>query len=387
MKWKTDFFDRVKHDVEPAEIEVNEDKMTCTVKSGNRSATFNIEKTDDDFVYSIKHKLKVIRVWGLDNFIDFINDEVKEGWRKRSFLDGFLNGMIYSPKELKNARESSVSSGLSIFSRLSLCENEVKSAFSDADVKKILKKYNEEYDFLYKNYDRVAGYDEAVDAWDEYIKKDAFKDLVEKLNKARQDIFSSDREIVALLFALDDLGYLAKLEDDDEFATNRRILDRLIRDYKKCEALNQKLRFKTVDGKKVPMNEKEREEYFKFLKKLNNKWKIILPSLDVDMYTPEEIIKKAERLKTESQTHYISESGRQQKEYKIYCPQFNREVEINKMSRDGDEMAQDFMKNRGRVYFSKRDAKEALKKYKGTPFALWLQVGEVDPFTNRIYPC
>ena len=206
--------------------------------------------------------------------------------------------MIYSQKELKKVEESS----LKVLNRIGFCKKEVNSAFSDTDVKKILKKFHEEYDFLYENYDRVSGYNEALESWDDYIKKQSFKDLVGKLNKARMDIFSSDREIVALMFALDDLGYLDKID-------------------------------------------------------------------------------------VESSSHYISESGRTLKEYKIYCPQFNREVEINKMSRDGDALAQDFMKNRRKSYFSKREAKEALKKYKGTPFALWLQVGEVDPFTNHIYPC
>lgn len=88
-----------------------------------------------------------------------------------------------------------------------------KKALDDGDeIKKILNKYNQEYNFLYNNHDKVAGYEEAVRAWDEYINHPDFRELIGKLIKARHDMFTSDREIGALMFALDALGYLDKFD-------------------------------------------------------------------------------------------------------------------------------------------------------------------------------
>ena len=37
------------------------------------------------------------------------------------------------------------------------------------NIHEFAKKFRQEYSFLYENRDRVAGYDEAVDAFDEYL--------------------------------------------------------------------------------------------------------------------------------------------------------------------------------------------------------------------------
>ena len=44
-------------------------------------------------------------------------------------------------------------------------------AIHSINIHKFLDKFNEEYDFLYDNRDNVAGYEEAVMAGDEFIKK------------------------------------------------------------------------------------------------------------------------------------------------------------------------------------------------------------------------
>ena len=90
---------------------------------------------------------------------------------------------------------------------------DAKKALNDGDeIKKILNKYNQEYNFLYNNHDKVAGYEEAVRAWDEYINHPDFRELIGKVIKARHDMFTSDREIGALMFTLDALGYLDKFD-------------------------------------------------------------------------------------------------------------------------------------------------------------------------------
>ena len=58
------------------------------------------------------------------------------------------------------------------------------------DIVKFLEVFNREYDFLYDNDDNVAGYEEAVDSFDEFV-------------NFRGDFVSSDREAAAFMFALD----------------------------------------------------------------------------------------------------------------------------------------------------------------------------------------
>ena len=94
------------------------------------------------------------------------------------------------------------------------------------EIKKILNKYNQEYNFLYNNHDKVAGYEEAVRAWDEYINHPDFRELIGKVIKARHDMFTSDREIGALMFALDALGYL------DKFDGKESSLEPIVKEFK-----------------------------------------------------------------------------------------------------------------------------------------------------------
>ena len=78
------------------------------------------------------------------------------------------------------------------------------------NINDFMKKFSEEYDFLYENYDRVAGFDEAVVAFDEYLSKDigGFRSFVGEFVDFRHDIVSSDREAAAFMFALESMGAL-----------------------------------------------------------------------------------------------------------------------------------------------------------------------------------
>lgn len=73
------------------------------------------------------------------------------------------------------------------------------------------KKFGEEYEFCYENDDCVAGYEEAVDAFDDYLKRDicGFKKFVGEFVNFRHDFISSDREAAAFMFALESMGALA----------------------------------------------------------------------------------------------------------------------------------------------------------------------------------
>ena len=70
------------------------------------------------------------------------------------------------------------------------------------NIDEFLKKFNEEYKFLYDHHDNVAGYSEAVDFGDEFIKK--HKDFVTEFCRYRGDILSSDREVAAFAFAMEE---------------------------------------------------------------------------------------------------------------------------------------------------------------------------------------
>lgn len=68
------------------------------------------------------------------------------------------------------------------------------------NIKEFAKQFNKEYNFLYDNYDNVAGYDEAVTAFDEFAPN--HKEFVSEFVKYRGDFISSDREAAAFMFAL-----------------------------------------------------------------------------------------------------------------------------------------------------------------------------------------
>lgn len=65
------------------------------------------------------------------------------------------------------------------------------------------ERFCNEYDFLYKNRDRVAGFDEAVRAFDEFVK--THRDFVAEFVAYRHDFISSDREAAAFMFVLSDM--------------------------------------------------------------------------------------------------------------------------------------------------------------------------------------
>lgn len=66
------------------------------------------------------------------------------------------------------------------------------------------KQFDREYDLLYKSENEVAGYEEAVNAFDEFVKTHG--DFVGEFAKYRGDYVSSDREAAAFMFALEKLG-------------------------------------------------------------------------------------------------------------------------------------------------------------------------------------
>lgn len=76
------------------------------------------------------------------------------------------------------------------------------------NIKEFLKKFNEEYDFLYDNDDNVCGYYDALKEGDLFISDKKNINFIREFNEYRQDILSSDREVVAFMFTMESMGLL-----------------------------------------------------------------------------------------------------------------------------------------------------------------------------------
>jgi hypothetical protein len=73
------------------------------------------------------------------------------------------------------------------------------------DYNRLLSQFRKEYNFLYDNQDHVAGYSEAVEFFDQFIKTASGREIIGKFATLRQDIITSDREAAAFMFALDSM--------------------------------------------------------------------------------------------------------------------------------------------------------------------------------------
>ena len=95
------------------------------------------------------------------------------------------------------------------------------------NIEEFYKEFNKQYDFLYNAKSYVVGYNEALEVGDAFIKKHS--NFIREFNKYRGDILSSDREVVAFIFALDKM---CKGERYNE-SSNRNwiyLFNRLVRD-------------------------------------------------------------------------------------------------------------------------------------------------------------
>lgn len=71
------------------------------------------------------------------------------------------------------------------------------------NIEEFHKEFQKQYNFLYDAEGYVAGYNEALEAGDEFIKK--HPDFIREFVQYRGDFISSDREVVAFMFALDNM--------------------------------------------------------------------------------------------------------------------------------------------------------------------------------------
>lgn len=73
------------------------------------------------------------------------------------------------------------------------------------NIDNFLKLFRTNYTFLYEHKNAVAGYREAVEAFDEFVKEEKNKQFVCDFVTYRGDFISSDREAAAFMFTLCDL--------------------------------------------------------------------------------------------------------------------------------------------------------------------------------------
>lgn len=73
----------------------------------------------------------------------------------------------------------------------------------DFQIEEFAERFKKEYRFLYDSRDCVAGFNEAVDSFDEFIKGNG--DFVREFAVYRGDMITSDREAAAFMFALSDM--------------------------------------------------------------------------------------------------------------------------------------------------------------------------------------
>lgn len=82
---------------------------------------------------------------------------------------------------------------------------ESNSRIHNISMEKFCEQFQKEYNFLYDCRGYVAGYDEAVSAFDRFQSDHA--DFVREFAQYRGDVVSSDREAAAFMFALDSLDH------------------------------------------------------------------------------------------------------------------------------------------------------------------------------------
>lgn len=69
------------------------------------------------------------------------------------------------------------------------------------DLEAFMSAFDANYAHLYRNHDHVAGYREAVTAFDDFVEKHT--EFVCRFVDARGDSITSDREAAAFMFALE----------------------------------------------------------------------------------------------------------------------------------------------------------------------------------------
>lgn len=73
-------------------------------------------------------------------------------------------------------------------------------------IEEFAARFHREYAFLYDAFDRVAGFQEAVDTFDALMKRnEKFRAFVSEFVAFREDMITSDREAAAFMYVMSDM--------------------------------------------------------------------------------------------------------------------------------------------------------------------------------------
>ena len=86
--------------------------------------------------------------------------------------------------------------------------NNLMEKLNNINISKFLTEFKNQYNYLYDNGDsNICGYYDALNEWDTFIQNDYAKEFVGRYIQYTNDFISSDREVVAFMFALNTLMY------------------------------------------------------------------------------------------------------------------------------------------------------------------------------------
>ena len=78
--------------------------------------------------------------------------------------------------------------------------------YEDLDIYELVKRITEKYDELYEHEDEMMSHDEymeLVEAGEQLLRDEP--DFIHDVSQVREDLFTSDRELVALILAIDEM--------------------------------------------------------------------------------------------------------------------------------------------------------------------------------------
>lgn len=88
----------------------------------------------------------------------------------------------------------------------------MKVDYNEINYEELLDSFNDYYKMLYESESYIAGYDEALDYFNNTVmENNDLKKVLNEFVEVRRDYVSSDRECVAFVLALEDLGVLDSL--------------------------------------------------------------------------------------------------------------------------------------------------------------------------------
>lgn len=146
-------------------------------------------------------------VWNPDGEFESLNEFPRGFWANRRVsvsLEDSLRGILddIDADDMGSRVRDYVDERIDLSS--DLIATSEKYGVDPERLRELRERVSDWYERIYDSYDNVPGYQEAIDAGDALIRSHA--PYVDAIIEYRGDMFSSDREVAALAFAMDELG-------------------------------------------------------------------------------------------------------------------------------------------------------------------------------------